>query len=149
VLSTHAYTGQQPSKGDCSHVQFGCYQYILSPLPRPQFLKICLLFLSVSQRFSQSSTSRHRGPLNYTRRQGRSQWARSQGRKNPRNQVVTHLSIKWREEMTAQSFVNTRIEDFPSSQPRSPSIVTFSFQYYFQYVHNVKFATHISNLSMQ
>ena len=50
---------------------------------RLQYLKRCLLFLSVSQLCSPSCTSQHRGRLNYTRHQGRRQWAGPRGRKAP------------------------------------------------------------------
>ena len=69
------------------------------PLHRLLFSKRCLLFQSVSQLFSLSSTSQRRGPLNYTRRWGRSQWAGPRGRRNPLPLSlmisVSQLEIHW------------------------------------------------------
>ena len=75
------------------------HKHSLPLLHRLLFLKRCLLFQSASQHFYPSSTSRRRGPLNYTRRRGRSQWVGPQGRKNPLPLSlmisVSQLEIPW------------------------------------------------------
>ena len=71
------YCCEQEHVLQCTHTHTHTHTH------RLQYLKRCLLFPSVSQLCSPSCTSQHHGQLNYTRHQGRRQWAGPRGRKAP------------------------------------------------------------------